>query len=124
MKRIAQLILMPVLAVSVLAFAAVPTASAACVKTSFFGCVDKAGTGVNNPIFVGLLTLFNFLAVGVGVVVVGGIIYGGILISAGGGDSARTKQGTTFIVNSIIGLVAFLFMYAFINFIVPGGLFK
>ena len=124
MKRITQLILMPVLAMSVLAFSMPTTASAACVKTSFFGCVDKAGTGESNPIFVGLLAIFNFLAVGVGVIVVGGIIYGGILISAGGGDSARTKQGSTMIINSVIGLVAFLFMYAIINFIVPGGLFK
>ena len=124
MKRLIQLIVLPVLAMSAIALSVAPVADAACVKTSFFGCVDKAGTGESNPIFVGLLTVFNFLAVGVGVIVVGGIIYGGILISAGGGDAARTKQGTTLIINSVIGLLAFMFMYAFINFIVPGGLFK
>jgi hypothetical protein len=129
MKRIIRLLILPVLAMSTLVFAA-PSVAYACatdgseIPTSFFGCVKKSGTGESNPIFVGLLTVFNFLAVGVGVVVVGGIIYGGILISAGGGDAARTKQGTTLITNSVIGLVAFMFMYAFINFIVPGGLFK
>jgi hypothetical protein len=124
MKRITQLILLPVLAVMAIAFSAAPTVQAECVKTSFFGCVDKAGTGDKNPIFVGLLQVFNFMAVGIGLVVVGGIIYGGILISAGSGDAAKTKQGTSIIINSVIGLLAFMFMFAFINFIVPGGLFK
>ena len=119
------------LSLTTFGFLAVPaTVSAAnCtadqINTSFFGgCVNKKGAGTQNPVFIALLTIFNFLAVGIGIIVTGGIIYGGILITTGSGDAAKTKQGTTIIINSVIGLLCFLFMFAIINFIVPGGLFR
>ena len=69
------------------------------------------------------MQVINFLAVGVGIAVVGGIIWGGMIYASSNGDSAKTKHAITIIVNAVVGLLLFIFMYAFINFLVPGGLF-
>jgi hypothetical protein len=84
----------------------------------------NADGSINNPIFIALLTLFNFLAVGVGIVVTGGIIFGAIQYITANGNASQTQQGVTVITNSVIGLILFIFMYALLNFLVPGGLFK
>lgn len=70
-----------------------------------------------------LLTVINFMAVGVGLAVVGGIVFGALRYSSANGNASQAQQGITFIVNSVIGLVLFILMYAIINFLVPGGLF-
>lgn len=89
------------------------------VKTGVIAC-NANGT---NPITALLLMIVNFLAVGVGIAVVGGIIWGGIMHAASNGDPGKTKHAITIIVNSVVGLLLFMFMYAIINFLVPGGLF-
>ena len=71
-----------------------------------------------------VLFVINILAVGVGVAVVGGIVWGGLLYSASDGDSGKTKEAIEVIKNAIIGLVLFFAMYASVNFLVPGGLFN
>lgn len=108
---------------------AVPTAQAAdCggVKTAFnYGC---KGTDANNqkveknPIYAVLTRIINFLAAGVGLVVAGGIILGAITYINANGNSQKTQQGVSMIVNSFIGLGLFIFMYAILNYLVPGGL--
>lgn len=89
------------------------------LKTSIIRCDGDGG----NPVVNLLLEIVNFLAVGVGIAVVGGIVWGGMLYASSNGDSSKTKQGITAIVNSVIGLLLFMFTYALINFLVPGGLF-
>lgn len=110
------------------------TVSAACTKdeiaTSFsWGgkkCFPKknADGSVNNPLYIGLLAIFNFLAVGVGIIVTGGIVFGAIQYTTANGNASQTQQGITVIVNSVIGLLLFIFMFAILNFLVPGGLFR
>lgn len=90
------------------------------IKTSIIKCNTKGG----NPIMSILIQVINFLAVGVGIAVVGGIIWGGMIYASSNGDSAKTKQAITIIVNAVVGLLLFIFMYALINFIVPGGVFN
>ena len=90
------------------------------VETTYIKCDDR-GEG---PIVNLLLQLINFLAVGVGIAVVGGITWGGMLYASSNGDSTKAKQGITTIVNAVIGLLVFMFLYALINFLVPGGLFN
>ena len=108
-------------------FAACPEGQ---VETSFsWGgktCFDKDNKSASssNPIYATLLAIFNFMAIGVGIVVTGGIVYGAILYAASNGNAQHSQQGITIIVNSVIGLLLFIFMYAILNFIVPGGLFK
>lgn len=90
------------------------------VKTSGLVTCDDANKG--GPIVSLLAQIINFVAVGVGIVVVGGILYGSLLYVTSNGDSGRSQQGITTIVNAVIGLVLFIFMYAIVNFLVPGGL--
>lgn len=68
--------------------------------------------------------LINFLAALVGVIVVVSIIIGGIQYSSSAGDPQATSAAKKRIVNAIIALVTFIFLYAILNFIVPGGLFN
>lgn len=69
-----------------------------------------------------LATVVNFLAVGVGVVVLLGIIFGAFLYATSGGSADQAKRGIGYVRNAIIALLLFVFMYAIINFIIPGGL--
>lgn len=93
------------------------------IETSIdFGCPNGAAAGANTTTSL-LLTILNFLAVGVGIAVVGGIVFGGLRYATADGNASNAQQGITFIVNSVIGLLLFIFMYAIINFLVPGGLF-
>lgn len=69
-----------------------------------------------------LAAIINFLAIGVGVAVVLGIVFGGFLYASAGGSAEQTKRGIGYIRNALIALLLFIFMYAIINFIIPGGL--
>lgn len=87
-------------------------------QTTLISCSND-GDAVTN-----LLTLaVNFLAVGVGAAVVGGIAYGAFLYASAGASAEQSKRGIEHIRNAVIALVIFILMYAIINFIVPGGLF-
>lgn len=70
-----------------------------------------------------LLVVINILTAGVGIAAVGGIVYGAVLYTSAGGNADQTKKAIEFIRNVIIGVVAYALMFAFLNFIVPGGLF-
>ncbi len=89
------------------------------VKTSVIQCSG----GGDNPVVNALLEILNFVALGVGILVVGGIAGGGLTYARANGNSSTAQQGITIIVNSVIGLVLFFFMYVLVNWLVPGGLF-
>jgi len=94
-------------------------AGCAGIDTSIIKCDNKGG----NPVVSLVLQVINFMAVGVGIAVVGGIIWGGMRYASSNGDASKAKQGVTTIVNAVVGLLLFIFMYAFFNYLVPGGLF-
>lgn len=71
-----------------------------------------------------IVTIINFLAIGVGIAVVGGIVWGSLWYTTANGNAGQAQQGISIIINSVIGLVLFLFMWAMINFLVPGGVFN
>lgn len=66
--------------------------------------------------------LIKVLAALVGVVVVISIIIGGIQYSSSAGDPQAAQAAQKRIRNAIIALVVFIFLYALLNFLVPGGL--
>lgn len=73
----------------------------------------------------GILKLaINIMTTGVGILAVGGIVYGSILYTSAGGSSEQTKKAMGIITNVVIGLVAYILMYAITNFLIPGGLFS
>lgn len=77
----------------------------------------------NNSIVTDLNIIINFLSVGVGVVVIAMIIVGGIQYSLAGDSSEAINKAKTRITNALIALVAYLFLFSFLQWIIPGGLF-
>ncbi|MGD8373764.1 MAG: furin-like repeat-containing protein [Candidatus Woesebacteria bacterium] len=83
---------------------------------------DTGGDVQNNIIVVWLKAILRFLAGGVGIAVVGGIVYGGILRLTAQGNAAQAQKSTTVIINSVIALILFILMYAILNWVIPGGI--
>jgi len=61
------------------------------------------------------------LTVLVGLAVTIGIIWGAIEVSMSAGDPQKSASGKNHIRNAIIALVAYIFLYAFLQWVVPGG---
>lgn len=80
-------------------------------------CLEK------NPIVRYSLWAINILSAGVGVLAVIMLIIGGIQYSSAGGDPQKVKAAKNRITNVVIGLVAYFFLFAFLQWIVPGGFF-
>jgi hypothetical protein len=57
----------------------------------------------------------------VGIVVTVGIIFGAIQFSSSAGDPQKAANGKNHIRNALLGLLAYLLLYAFLQFIIPGG---
>lgn len=95
------------------------------VVTSVLDC-DQAGTSgnISDTGLWGLLILvINLLSAGVGVLAVGGIVYGSILYTTSSGDPEKSTKARKIIGNVVVGLIAYALMWALLNFITPGGLF-
>lgn len=56
-----------------------------------------------------------------GLVVVIAIVYGAFEYTTSNGDPQRAAAGRQKIINALLGLVAFILLYTFLQFIVPGG---
>lgn len=97
------------------------------VGTRFdFGCVGKEYEAEGREI--GTIedlayAILRFLSIGVGLVLVASIIYAGIQYSSSEGSPEATQAAKKRIQNAIIGLVFYLFIFAFVQYLVPGGLF-
>lgn len=108
---------------------------AACVETDTADCIpptqdpaagvdpytglDCDGNGCNlvnkylNP-FIAVLSILTGLAVVIG------IMYGGIQYASSGGDPQKAATARKHIRNSIVALLMFFFLYAFLRFMLPG----
>lgn len=108
------------------------TATAECVgnngcevDTAIIKCegdVTKDGYK-NTGLWSILLMAINILTVGVGVAALGGIVYGAVLYTSSGGNQEQVKKAMTIFTNVVLGIVAFAFMWALLNFLIPGGVF-
>lgn len=70
-----------------------------------------------------VVVFINVLSAMVGITVVIMVIIGGIQYSAAGDDPQKVQEAKKKISNALLALVAFIFMYAFLQWVVPGGLF-
>jgi hypothetical protein len=64
----------------------------------------------------------KFLTGLIGVVVTISIIVGGIQYSSAGGDPGKVAAAKKRIYNTLIALVAYIFMFAFLQWLIPGGI--
>lgn len=82
------------------------------------------GASDKDSILTVLVTISNWLAAGVVIAVIGGIIYGAIMYATSAGDASKAKSATEIIRNAFIALILYFLMWAFLQYIVPGGLFN
>jgi hypothetical protein len=64
------------------------------------------------------------LGIVVGLVVAASLVLGGIQYSASSGDPQKTSAAKSRITNTLLAFMAFAFLYAFLNFLIPGGIFN
>lgn len=76
----------------------------------------------SNPILAYLVAVLRFLTYGVGMVVTLMIVIGGIQYSVAGGNAQSVTAAKTRIINAFLALVLYIFAFAILNFVVPGGL--
>jgi hypothetical protein len=76
----------------------------------------------NNQFIIDLNNAVKFLSAAVGIVIVIIIIIGGIQYSLAGDNANAQGEARTRITNALIALLAFLFMFAFIEWLIPGGI--
>ncbi len=86
-------------------------------------CNDPASCVNNNPLIHLITVGINILGAVVGVVVVIVIIIAGIQYASAGGNPNATSAAKKRILNAIIALVAYLFLFVILNWLLPGGLF-
>jgi hypothetical protein len=75
-----------------------------------------------NPIIKDINLLIDFLSAGAGIVIVGSIIFGGIQYAWAGNNPNEISSAKNRIRNALIALAAFFFIFAFLQWLVPGGL--
>jgi hypothetical protein len=117
--------------VILLALAAIPffgyTVSAGCpIQPQTGTCVPGTTNQPDlqsNPIVQDINLVVNFLSALVGVVIVGSIIWGGIQYMSAGDNPQAVSSAKHRIVNALIALLAYLLTYAFLQWLIPGGVF-
>jgi|GEM_PF-2763363 len=65
----------------------------------------------------------SILSVIIGLVCAGSLIMAGIQYTSASGDPQKVGAAKTRITNTLLAFFAYLFLYAFMNFLIPGGLF-
>jgi hypothetical protein len=78
----------------------------------------------STPIWHDVNLIVNFLSAGVGIVVTGVILVGGIQYIAAGDNPNALTAARQRITNGLIALFVFLFIYGFLQWLIPGGIFK
>lgn len=102
------------------------------VQTSIdFGCRatqckinPKVSCANISPIADLLYSLIRFLSIGVGLVIVGSMIYAGIQYIGSRGEPQSTEHAMNRIRSNIIALVIYVFTYAILSFVIPPGFFN
>lgn len=70
-----------------------------------------------------LLLVLNIMTFGVGVVAVAMVAYASFLYTTAQDNGNQTKEAIEKIRNVVIGIVCYALMWAFLNFLIPGGVF-
>ena len=115
MKKIFTFIISLVLGLSVLAQPVFADAQSG----SGSNCVDTAILdGCSTPKDI-LIDVVNIMTVGVGVLATIGLGVAGIQYLTAGGSEEKTRKAKRRILEIVIGLLAYVLIYAFLQFILP-----
>lgn len=58
---------------------------------------------------------------GVGIAAVGSIVFAGILYITARDNAGQVSKAKTMIMNTVVGIIAYILMWAFLEWIIPGG---
>jgi hypothetical protein len=78
----------------------------------------------NSPLTQDLNNIIDFLSGGVGIIVVGVIMVGGIQYSIAGDNPQAVTAAKKRITDGLLALVVFMLLFAFVQWLVPGGIFS
>lgn len=78
----------------------------------------------DNPIVELLVDVLSFLAAGVGFVVAATLIWGGIQYMTSGGNPQQTTAARNKIINALIAIALYALAVVFLNWLIPGGVFR
>jgi hypothetical protein len=81
-------------------------------------CVEQ------NKIVADLRLIINALSIGVGIIIVTIIILGGIQYMVAGDNPNAVSAAKQRIINALIALLAYILIFAFLQWLVPGGVFR
>lgn len=108
-------------------YGSVAYAQGACgsVETSIIDCDSQlGGEDVEGSHIFGLIEMvMSIMTAGVGIVAVGGIVYGGLLYASAGDKADQVQKSIGVIKNVVIGLIAYAVLFAFVQYLIPGGVF-
>lgn len=98
-----------------------------------FGCKGEACVrggpggaycnGDHSAIVDMLFAIIRFLTNGVGLIVVGSLVWAGIQYTAAKGDPQAAAAAIKRVHSSVIALLMFVFAYALLNYVIPAGFF-
>jgi hypothetical protein len=99
----------------------------AVAATAPASCSDSSDSGIqnclhNNQIVKDLNKIVDFLSVGAGIIIIGTIMLGGIQYTLAGDNANATGAAKKRIINGLIALAIFLFSFAILQWLLPGGL--
>lgn len=91
-------------------------------------CSDSTQAGLQkclkgNPIVKDLNTVVGFLSALVGIVVIGSLVYAGIQYIIAGDNASEVTAAKQRIIKSLVALVAYVSIFSFLQWIIPGGIF-
>jgi hypothetical protein len=99
------------------------------VKTSInIGCYGASCKSTNahgcSAILDATFAIIRLLSAGVGIVVVGSIVWAGLQYMSARDDPGAVGKAKDRIRNSLIALLIFIFGYAILNYVIPAGFFR
>lgn len=94
------------------------------MKIAKISNLQFAAIDPNNPIVKDINTVVTFLSGAVAIVVVAMLMVGGIQYMTAGDNPQATAAAKGRIMNALIALLAFAFLFAFVQWLIPGGVFK
>lgn len=134
-----KIVALAIVMMSICTLGVVQSVSAACVEdqvkgqfccggvqTSIIQCTQPGGNDADpkdSGVWGVLLLVLNIMTGGVGILAVGGVVYGAIMYTTSSDSAEQTKQAKDIIRNVVIGLIAYAAMYLGLNFLIPGGIF-
>lgn len=79
---------------------------------------------VQTPFVHDINLIVNFLSIGVGVIVIVMILVGGVQYIAAGDNAQAVTSAKQHITNAFLALIIYIFLFAFLQWLIPGGLFS